>query len=224
MLDSAVMSKKSQGKSSIHPAFDLYGALFSVGEAAAVSKVSRPAIDVLLNRGVLEPARREQPSGRRPGSGKKSRGRPMFSTREIFQVRLIREFSAQTALSSSDTLLVGKAADRAKIKPADARKLAKLIAEAGEVAERFATEGEWMWACARSYERGAPIPMYAYATRSEDGGWLLDMHLFDYGEEPSFSWDVPHIFVPMSQLYLDVYVECKKILGRSEETAIDGAQ
>jgi hypothetical protein len=148
----------------------------------------------------------------------------MFSTQQIFQLRLIREFAAQTALGSSDTLLVGKAADHAKMMLAYIRKHAKAIAESGEVAETFATEGEWMWACARSYERGSPIPMYAYATRSEDGEWLLDMHLFNYGEEPSFGWEVPHIFVPMSHLYLEVYVECKRILGRSKEAEKGGGR
>jgi hypothetical protein len=136
----------------------------------------------------------------------------------------MREFAAQTALSSSDTLRVGKAADRAKLTLSDARKLTDLAAKFSEVAVRFATEGEWMWACARSYERGSPIPMYAYATRSEDGEWLLDMHLFNYGEEPSFGWEVPHIFVPMSHLYLEVYVECKRILGRSKEAEKGGGR
>jgi hypothetical protein len=102
---------------------------------------------------------------------------------------------------------------------ADTRKLAKTIDEYGEVAERFATEGEWMAACARSYERGAPIAMYAYATRSENGEWLLDMHLFNYGEKPSFGWNVPHIFVPISDLYIDVYTKCKKLLGKSTDDA-----
>ena len=73
-----------------------------------------------------------------------------------------------------------------------------------------------MWAIARSVEQGESLYIYAYATRSEQK-WLFDMHIINPGEPPSFGWDVPHMYVPMSAIFIAVYTDCKKFLGISDE-------
>jgi hypothetical protein len=70
----------------------------------------------------------------------------------------------------------------------------------------------WMWACARSVETNQPINIYAYAARSADR-WLFDMHLGEKGAIPCFGLQVPHVYVPISEIFISVYNECKKILG-----------
>jgi hypothetical protein len=77
-----------------------------------------------------------------------------------------------------------------------------------------------MWATARSVEQGEPLYIYAYATRSEQK-WLFDMHIINPGEPPSFGWDVPHLYVPMSAIFIAVYTDCKKLLGISGQTTFD---
>jgi hypothetical protein len=74
-----------------------------------------------------------------------------------------------------------------------------------------------MWAMARSIERGKPFYIYAYATRS-DQKWQFDMHIENPGAErpnelPCFGWKVPHIFVPVGEIFIAVYNDCKKLLG-----------
>ena len=66
--------------------------------------------------------------------------------------------------------------------------------------------------CGRSPE----ALIYAYATRSEQK-WLFDMHIINPGEPPSFGWDVPHMYVPMSAIFIAVYTDCKKFLGISDQ-------
>jgi len=45
--------------------------------------------------------------------------------------------------------------------------------------------GEWMYACARSIERGDPLTIYGYAAPLK-GKWLFDMHVGARGTEPCF--------------------------------------
>jgi hypothetical protein len=82
------------------------------------------------------------------------------------------------------------------------------------IADTIANTGEWMWASARSIEKGEPFLVYAYAARP-NRKWLFDMHLEEPGEAPSFGWDTPHIYVPMSKIFAEVYAECKQLLGFS---------
>jgi hypothetical protein len=83
--------------------------------------------------------------------------------------------------------------------------------EEENVAE-IAAGRNWMWACARSVETKQPINIYAYAARSADR-WLFDMHLGEKGAIPCFGLQVPHVYVPISKIFISVYIECKKILG-----------
>jgi hypothetical protein len=47
------------------------------------------------------------------------------------------------------------------------------------------------------------------------------MHIINPGEPPSFGWDVPHMCVPMSAIFIAVYTDCKKFLGISDQTTFD---
>jgi hypothetical protein len=69
-----------------------------------------------------------------------------------------------------------------------------------------------MWVCARSLETNQSINIYAYAAQSADR-WLFDMHLGEKGAMPCFGFQVPHVYVPISEIFISVYNECKKILG-----------
>jgi hypothetical protein len=187
--------------------FDINAALFTVTELAQVSGISRSAIDMYLHRGVLIPTRRARtlsPTRKTKVRGwKTAQGRPMFSVIIIFKARLIWELGNTLGLGPSESSL---ASDQALHTEIPAREL-----EAGNVAE-IAAGRNWMWACARSVETNLPINIYAYAARSGDR-WLFDMHLGDKGEIPSFGLQVPHVYVPISEIFISVYKECKKILG-----------
>jgi len=187
--------------------FDIDAALFTVTELAQVSGISRPAIDMYLHRGVLIPARRARTLSpirkTKVRGGKTAQGRPMFSVIIIFKARLIRELGNTLGLGPSESSLASDEALQAEI---PARELG-----AGNVAE-IAAGRNWIWACARSVETKQPINIYAYATRSADR-WLFDMHFGEKGAIPCFGLQVPHVYVPISEIFISVYNECKKILG-----------
>jgi hypothetical protein len=191
----------------IQPALDIDAALFTVTELAQVSGISRSAIDMYLHRGVLIPTRRERtssPTRKTKVRGQKTtQGRPMFSVVIIFKARLIREFGNALGLGPSESSLAADAAVDAKI-PARELKAAKVM--------EIVAGRNWVWACARSVEKNQPLNIYAYAARSADK-WLFDMHVGDKGALSCFGWQVPHIYVPMSEIFKSVYNECKKIAG-----------
>jgi hypothetical protein len=194
-------------------AFDLYVGQFTTGEVAQVCGVSRPVIDMWGTRGFIEPTRRERPIAGRLASTTKerrsrtSKGKPLFSTRDMFKARLLQVLAAQLGIALSDSVLVAREAEKALI-------------DAAQIADSVARSGEWMWATARSVEQGESLYIYAYATRSEQK-WLFDMHIINPGEPPSFGWDVPHMYVPMSAIFIAVYTDCKKFLGISDQTTFD---
>jgi hypothetical protein len=191
-------------------AFDLDVGQFTTGEVAQVCGVSRPVIDMWGTRGFIEPTRRERPIARRQTSTMRSRtskGKPLFSARDIFKARLLQVLAAQLGIALTDSVLVARQAEKALI-------------GAAQVADNVARNGEWMWATARSFEQGESLYIYAYATRSERK-WLFDIHITNPGEPPSFGWDLPHMYVPMSAIFIAVYTDCKKLLGISDQTTFD---
>ena len=127
----------------------------------------------------------------------------MFSVIIIFKARLIWELGNTLGLGPSESSLASDEALHAEI---PAREL-----EEGNVAE-IAAGRNWMWACARSVETNQPINIYAYAARSADR-WLFDIHLGEKGAKPCFGLQVPHVYVPISEIFISVYNDCKKILG-----------
>jgi hypothetical protein len=191
----------------MQPALDIDAALFTVLELAQVAGISRSAIDMYLHREVLIPTRRERTSSltrKTKARGRKTnQGRPMFSVVIIFKARLIRELGNALGLGPSESSLASDKAVDAEI-PARELKAAKV--------PEIAAGRNWMWACARGIENNQPLNIYAYAARSADK-WLFDMHVGEEGVRPSFGWAAPHIYVPMSEIFIAVYNECKNIAG-----------
>jgi len=105
----------------------------------------------------------------------------------------------------------------------DAKTTPELVAraitnmEARRISEAIAMRGEWMWASARAFERGEKFPVYIYAARLHRK-WEFDMHVGELGQPPSFGWEVPLIYVPASDIFIPIYIECKKLLGISSHT------
>jgi hypothetical protein len=191
----------------MQPALDIDAALFTVTELAQVSGISRSAIDMYLHRGVLIPTRRERtssPARKTKVRGRKTtQGRPMFSVVIIFKARLIRELGNALGLGPSESSLAADAAVDAKI-PARELKAAKV--------PEIVAGPNWMSACARSVENNQPLNIYAYAARSADK-WLFDMHVGKNGAIPRFGLQGPRIYVPISEIFISVYNECKNIAG-----------
>jgi hypothetical protein len=191
---------------------DIDAALFTVTELAQVSGISRSAIDMYLHRGVLIPTRRARTLGptrkTKVRGWKTAQGRPMFSVIIIFKARLILELGNTLGLGPSESSLASDEALRTEI-PAHQLK--------GENIAKLAADRNWMWACARSAETNQPINIYAYAARSADR-WLFDMHLGEKGAIPCFGLQVPHVYVPISELFISVYNDCKKILGGTQDS------
>lgn len=199
----------------MQPSFDIYAGLFSVGELAELTGVSRPILDVWGNRGVIAPTRRELPAGRKPSPRSKStarRGRPLFSCRDVFTVSLVRVLAERLALGSTDS---SRVVDVAKLPKHLLSKLS-LGTDAAGIAS-IAAGGEWMWACTRGIERGKPLVVYGYASQVK-GKWAFDMHIGAPGAEPCFGWDAPHVFVPMSSLFAEAYGKCKELLAASDSS------
>jgi hypothetical protein len=194
----------------MRPAFDPTAPLFASGELAKVSGLSRAMVDVWVSEGRLKPTRREQSQRRTRGRGK-GKGRPMFSAVAIFTVRLTLELSAQLRIGLSEWVALGVDAEEAKIPPE--------AANITELAEYIA-DGNWFFAVARGVENNKPFKIYSYATRAKSK-WLFDTHIGEELKEPCFGLDAPFLFIPMWRTFSEVYVECKKLLGISEQIKMD---
>jgi hypothetical protein len=202
-------------------AFDLYKPLFTAGKVADLCGVNRPVIDTMGTRGFIRASGREQPAtsrqqsttkGRRPQAPK---GRPLFSAQDAFKVRLMRVLAEEADYALTESK--GMAAWAEETSEADQKKIAEYEASMSMLADEPTYQGEWMWGMARSIERGKPFYIYAYTTRS-DQKWQFDMHIENPGAErpnepPCFGWKVPHIFVPVGEIFLVTYADCKKLLG-----------
>ena len=79
-----------------------------------------------------------------------------------------------------------------------------------------APDGDWMWPVARAVERGEQFPIYCYATLSNDK-WDVDVHVDKTLKQPEFGLK-PFIFIPLWEIYSDVYKECRDFL-RAENLA-----
>ena len=84
--------------------FDLYRPLFTAAKLADLCGVQRPVIDTMATRGFIRASGREPAATPRRQSATKgtrrrvSKGRPLFSARDAFKVRLIRVLAAQAGL------------------------------------------------------------------------------------------------------------------------------
>ncbi len=196
-------------------AFDLYAAQFGTGDVAHVCGVSRAVIDMWVNRGFIGPTRRTRSATERPRATKRgrstvSKGRPLFSVRDVFKARLMRVLAMQVGAGLAEWEEIAEQVRNRKIK--DSERAIGALAELAEISDTPAMTGEWMWAVARSIERGKPLNIYAYASRSGEE-WLFDMHFVNRGEPPCFGENVPHVFIPVSDVFAYVYTKCKKILS-----------
>jgi hypothetical protein len=200
-------------------AFDLDKGLFTAAKLADLCGVKRPVIDTMGTRGFIQVTGREPPAAPRPQSKAKGRqprspkGHPLFSFRVVVKVREMRVLAAQTnlALTESVGMVDEEPGESAQ------RTIADYEASLSELADAPAYGGEWMWAMARSVERGKPFFVYAYAARPDDE-WQIDMHIENPGvqspnEPPCFGWKVPHIYVPVGEIFISVYNDCKRLLG-----------
>ncbi len=172
-------------------AFDLDAPLFSATELAIASGMNRETVNLWVSRNLLEPTRREKPLSRR---GRKTKeGRPRFSAKAIFRTRLARELGTHLGIGLSEWIA---------------------LAGVAEVSE-LASGGVWMEAVARGVENSQPVgPIYAYAAYDKDKRkWMFDMKIGRLEEPEEFGLDIPHIFIPMSEMFKAVYIACKKLLG-----------
>ena len=135
----------------------------------------------------------------------------MFSSVAIFKVRLTLELGRHLGIGLSEWVALSNIAELAKIP--------SYIANIAEVADMIAG-GNWMWAVARGVENGKPFKICSYATR-DHGEWLFDMEISEERRQPRFGLEVPHLFIPMWRVFETVYVECKKLLGMSDQTTVD---
>ena len=47
--------------------------------------------------------------------------------------------------------------------------------------------------------------------------WTFDTHIGDELKEPCFGLTEPFLFIPMWRIFSEVYVECKKLLGVTDQ-------
>lgn len=183
--------------------FDIEAPLFTAAECAEVSGLSRALVDVWVGRNLLPPTRREYSPRRSKGRVRKGRGRPMFSAVAIFKVRVASELGRYFKIGLSEWSPVGTEVERAQ----NESELSAAAAIAG-----ISAEGNWMWAVARALEADKRFNVYGYAAY-QNREWLFDMHIGDQLIEPCFGTTIPHIFIPMSDIFESVYKDCKKLLG-----------
>ena len=181
-------------------AFDLYAGLFTPSEVASFCGVKRPVIDTMATRGLIVASRRERLTHR-----------PLFSFRDVFKVRMMRSL-APVGVGLGDSSSMADEAKTKKMPESEA-----MMDDLAQIADAPATKGEWMWAMARSIERGKPLLIYAYTTRAQKK-WQFDMHIESAGvdrptEPPCFGWETAHVYVPVGNIFIAVYIECKKSLG-----------
>lgn len=132
----------------------------------------------------------------------------MFSSSAIFKVRLTLELGRHLGIGLSEWVALGNIAEKADM-PSSAANIA-------EVADMIAG-GNWMWAVARGVENQKPFKICSYATQ-DHGKWLFDMEIGEERRQPRLWLDVPHLFIPIWRIFETVYIECKKLLGMSDQT------
>jgi DNA-binding transcriptional MerR regulator len=182
---------------------DVSAPLFGVAEVAEVSGISRPNIDLLVSQKLVRPTRRIKAA--RPASTK-SRGKPMFSVRAIYIVRLIRELHS-LGLSYADSAAIADQTEKAKLSKSDTAKNANksLTSLLG------ATGGDWIRACAERPSLFQTTRVYAYAPRIGEK-WSVEIHLASTVDQSSSK--APQILIPASDIFLDVYTACNNLLGQ----------
>lgn len=76
-----------------------------------------------------------------------------------------------------------------------------------ELAKLF--DENWTWAVARSVENNSEFHVCCFATHTSKG-WKIDPQ-FGKPREPCFGMKAAYMFVPMSEIFADVYRECREV-------------
>jgi hypothetical protein len=199
-------------------AFDLYAGLFTASEASNILGLSGAVLATWGQRGFSQPTRREQGGASTAGTKRikknSPKGKPLFSARDLVKLRTLQIFSEQMGLPLTASAEFG---ERVK-KTAESAAEAIAGMEATSVADTVAMRGEWMWAVARAFERGEKFHVYIYVTRPRER-WEFDMHVGELGEPPCFGWQLPHIYLPASEIFVGIYAKCKAMLSQHEPGA-----
>jgi hypothetical protein len=177
---------------------DISAAVYSVAEAADVAGVPRKFVDLWASQKKIQPTR--WASTTRPKSAK-SRGRPMFSVRAVFIIRLMRLLHS-LGLTYADAALVANQIEKGK------------IAEPETADILIAANGDWMAACVKSVHTVETLQVYAYAAHFNDK-WSVAVHLASSKAAPSFGLQALHVFIPASDVFFAVYRDCAKLLGHA---------
>jgi hypothetical protein len=189
-------------------AFNIYAGDFSLGEGATILGNKPSVLTMRMQRGLAVPERREGGSGTKNLKKGSRRGRVRLSARELTKIQ------TQQILSDMGFLLKESTPVGNEIKTTQKSAAKRLSAiEAEKIADAVAYKGEWMWAVARAFERGEHLHVYVYASRDQQKNWQFDMKVGERGQPPCFGWAVPHIYLPMSDIFISVYTACKKLLG-----------
>jgi hypothetical protein len=178
---------------------DIRAPLFSTSELGKVTGIDRKLVNLWLERELVRPTRLERMA---------VRNRPRFSVVDIFKARLNRTLSDRLLIGLSASTDAGEEAERAADPKAASR---YMLPGAAHV---LADEG-WMWAVARSVERGKPLEVFA-AIAWVDGCWDLWLELEAEKLASPFGPEVPYIVVPVGAIFACVYGQCKALLEGSE--------
>jgi hypothetical protein len=172
---------------------------FRGADLRLVAGLSRDLANVWLHRGFLRPTKVDR-RGRR--------NKPMFSMAVIFEAKLIRVLS-----------------ERLDIGPSSSNTPAELIRKDTTcLTSMLANEKSWMWAAARSVERGKSLNLVASITRS-DGRWRYVIHGEDETPDHLFGDLAPQARViarlPITALFEDVYKSCRSIRAAQSDDGGD---
>jgi hypothetical protein len=166
---------------------------FTAAQLCAVAGIDRKLVNLWLERNLIAPTKVERLA---------ARNRPMFSVIAIFKARLIRALSETLSINPASSMLAGIEAERAS------RPGAAAASSIARMAQTIADEG-WMWAVARSVDRGKPLALFAAINRVDDC-WQFFME-FDVGKfAQRFQPDEPYAVVPIGEIFATVYRDCKK--------------
>ena len=173
---------------------DLNAPLFSGADLKQATGLDDEVFKVWLKRGTLRPARREKLA---------VRSRPHFSIIDIFKAKLAAALGNSFPIGPS---LWMEAAEEMKKPPKQAVSpvLVHLLADEG-----------WMWAVARSVERGKPLALFAAVT-SDRGCWEYHLGLQKPFSPEEFGAGVPYLVIPVGEWFASVYRKCQFLLRDRE--------
>jgi len=182
---------------------DVSAPLFSVTEVSEVSGISRANIDLLVSQKLIRPTRRVKVA--RPVSTK-SRGKPMFSARAAFIVRLIRDLHS-LGLSYADSAAIADLTEKATLSKSE------IVKNSNESLIRLLelADGDWIAAFAKNPSRFQTDRVFGYASRLR-AKWSVGLCMVATRASDQSVGAAPKIFVPASDIFFDVYAACSALV------------